>query len=372
MTHDPLLHKPHSRKAFWPLIGTLIDTPADAPIRPPYAVFSQVLTLMESASSKLPYTLHSSTVFYMLFSNASGLPVVFIPRVNVNPPFFFCPAHASLTDRCSRCISILRLLTRANISFLSAQHYKSAAIHRAWTRNSARICRRHAQKNVSAAPERQILFQPACVCLNACTGQSVSTTPTAAIANSLKLTHNFHVLVVTWRDTDAPVLNDLFPNFGTPHIVHLHAQSGLASVTTAAPNHQPFDRKETKRRMQMSRGSMSAHRLFSVRDLGLSNPEPHVDRVIRSFLSIGDAVAARWIEMPRAIVLLQVVPGNPASGAIYFYDRQRQDFYLLSFTGADDNLTVEDFAQILPEYNLLHYAERPWLLEAQCHVTGSA
>ncbi len=124
--------------------------------------------------------------------------------------------------------------------------------------------------------------------------------------------------------------------------------------------------------MKGSRGNISARRLFSVKELGLGHPEPHVSRVIKAFLSIGEAVAARWIEMPKAIVLLQVVPDNPASGAIYFYDRQRQEFYLLSFEGPDDTLTIEDFNQLLPEYNLLRYAERPWLLEARCHVTGSA
>jgi hypothetical protein len=117
---------------------------------------------------------------------------------------------------------------------------------------------------------------------------------------------------------------------------------------------------------------MTASRLFGVKDLRIGNPEPHVDRVIKEFLSIGDAVAAQWIEMPKAVVLLQMVPGDEASGAIYVYDRQRQEFYLLSFEGPDDTLTVADFLDILPEYNLLRFAERPWLLEARCHVAGAA
>jgi hypothetical protein len=32
--------------------------------------------------------------------------------------------------------------------------------------------------------------------------------------------------------------------------------------------------------MEPSRGSITPHRLFSVKDLGLGNPEPHVDLVI--------------------------------------------------------------------------------------------
>ena len=114
--------------------------------------------------------------------------------------------------------------------------------------------------------------------------------------------------------------------------------------------------------MEHSRGHLTSHRLFGVKDLRLGNPEPHVDRVIREFLNIGDAVAARWIQMPKAVLLLQMAPENPASGAIYLYDRTRQDFYMLSFEGAEDTLTREEFSQLLAEYDLLRYAEQPGLL----------
>lgn len=124
--------------------------------------------------------------------------------------------------------------------------------------------------------------------------------------------------------------------------------------------------------MEPSRGSITPHRLFSVKDLGLGNPEPHVDLVINEFLTIGDAVAARWIQMPKAILLLQMAPENPASGAIYVYDRLRQEFYFLSFEGAEDDLTVDEFSQLLPEYNLLRYAEQPALLQVPFQTAGSA
>jgi hypothetical protein len=124
--------------------------------------------------------------------------------------------------------------------------------------------------------------------------------------------------------------------------------------------------------MELSRGTITPHRLFGVRDLGLGNPEPHVDLVIKAFLGIGEAVAARWIQMPKAILLLQMAPENPASGAIYVYDRLRQDFYMLSFEGAEDTLTLEDFSQLLPEYDLLRYAEQPGLLQTRFQSIGSA
>jgi hypothetical protein len=124
--------------------------------------------------------------------------------------------------------------------------------------------------------------------------------------------------------------------------------------------------------MEPSRGSITPHRLFSVKDLELGNPEPHVDLVINEFLTIGDAVAARWIQMPKAILLLQMAPENPASGAIYVYDRLRQEFYLLSFEGAEDDLTVDEFSKLLPEYNLLRYAEQPALLQGPFQTAGTA
>jgi len=76
--------------------------------------------------------------------------------------------------------------------------------------------------------------------------------------------------------------------------------------------------------------------------------------------------------MPQGILLMPVVPGNPASGAIYVYDRQNQEFYLLSFDGPDDRLTTQDFSQLLTEYNLLQYAEQPALLQSAFQSPGSA
>ena len=114
--------------------------------------------------------------------------------------------------------------------------------------------------------------------------------------------------------------------------------------------------------MEQSKGKLSAHRLFGLKDLGLPNPEPYVDKVVRIFLAIGEAVAARWIEMPKGVLLLQMVPNDPASGAIYLYDRTDEHFYMMSFEGADDTLTREEFEGLLPEYELLRYAEEPTLL----------
>jgi len=76
--------------------------------------------------------------------------------------------------------------------------------------------------------------------------------------------------------------------------------------------------------------------------------------------------------MPKAILLLQMAPENPASGAIYVYDRLRQEFYFLSFEGAEDDLTIDEFLHLVPEYNLIRYAEQPALLRVPFQASGSA
>lgn len=117
--------------------------------------------------------------------------------------------------------------------------------------------------------------------------------------------------------------------------------------------------------MSHSRGSLYFHRLFTVHELGLGqDPEPFVNRLIREFLKIGEAVAARWIELPRGILIFQVAPERDDSGAIYLYDRDEHVFYMVGFDGPDDHLTLAECNQLVEEYGLLKYAETPRLVAA--------
>ena len=88
------------------------------------------------------------------------------------------------------------------------------------------------------------------------------------------------------------------------------------------------DRKEPI--MDKSRGAVSFTPLFTTDDIGLRK-DACVEHVVKVFLNVGEAMAARWIEMPRGILLLQTVPDQPASGAIYLYDRERQHLLLCQF-----------------------------------------
>jgi hypothetical protein len=114
--------------------------------------------------------------------------------------------------------------------------------------------------------------------------------------------------------------------------------------------------------MSLSRGAIRFDPLFTTADIGLRR-DASVEHVVKAFLNIGDALASRWIEMPRGILLLQSVPDEPASGAIYLYDRDRHIFYFVSFLdGQDDALTVTEFDQLVLEYDLVSRTANPAVL----------
>ena len=124
--------------------------------------------------------------------------------------------------------------------------------------------------------------------------------------------------------------------------------------------------------MPQSRGSVRFQPLFTTADIGLRE-DASIEHIVKAFLNIGEAIAARWIEMPRGILLLQVVPDAPASGAIYLYDRERHIFFFVDFDeGRDDALGDAEFDQLVTEYDLVSWTANPRFLPAQCPNIGNA
>ena len=124
--------------------------------------------------------------------------------------------------------------------------------------------------------------------------------------------------------------------------------------------------------MHQSRGAVSFTPLFTTDDIGLRK-DASVEHVVKVFLNVGEAMAARWIEMPRGILLLQAVPDQPASGAIYLYDRERHIFFFVDFVdGRDDTLTTAEFDQLVVEYDLVSWTANPAFLPAGTGNTAMA
>jgi hypothetical protein len=88
--------------------------------------------------------------------------------------------------------------------------------------------------------------------------------------------------------------------------------------------------------------------------------QANIAHVVKTFLTVAEGIALRQIEMPNCVVLLQSVPDDSQSGAIYFFDRETRIFYLAVFDeAADDSLSAAEFEELVNEYDLLAYAENP-------------
>jgi hypothetical protein len=113
--------------------------------------------------------------------------------------------------------------------------------------------------------------------------------------------------------------------------------------------------------MSQSRGAVSFEPLFTAEEIGLRK-EANVEHVMKVFITLGEGQASRWIEMPKGILLLQTVPDEPTSGAIYLYDRELQVFYFVVFDlGRDDSLSAPEFDELVMEYNLVWWTAHPAL-----------
>ena len=143
----------------------------------------------------------------------------------------------------------------------------------------------------------------------------------------------------------------------------------LAALFVRDPK-RTTDRKEFI--MHHSRGAVSFTPLFTTNDIGLRK-DASVEHVVKVFLTVGEAMAARWIEMPRGILLLQAVPDRPASGAIYLYDRERHIFFFIDFVdGRDDTMTAAEFDQLVAEYDLVSWTANPAFLPVGVQNPGMA
>jgi len=75
-----------------------------------------------------------------------------------------------------------------------------------------------------------------------------------------------------------------------------------------------------------------------------------------------NAEIVRWIEFPLALLVCLMVPGDPASGAVYILDRQKGTWYSVDFDDEQfGGYTAAQLEQLLRECGFLTLVERPGL-----------
>jgi hypothetical protein len=135
--------------------------------------------------------------------------------------------------------------------------------------------------------------------------------------------------------------------------------------------------QEANRWKDRSRGELRIELLFKSDEIGVSVPEPHPIRAIRIFLDVGSdadyrAIAPRLTQMPKGVLLFQMIADEPASGAIYILVRESGEFYSVTFDGPSEHLTLQEFEVLVREYDLLEYAARPQLIAALATTVSQA
>jgi hypothetical protein len=74
----------------------------------------------------------------------------------------------------------------------------------------------------------------------------------------------------------------------------------------------------------------------------------------------------KWVQLPKALLVFLLVPGDPESGAFYVYDRGSRVWLWVDF---DDEkfggYSVEDFDRLVRECRFLDIVEHPQMLSSK-------
>ena len=92
-----------------------------------------------------------------------------------------------------------------------------------------------------------------------------------------------------------------------------------------------------------------------------------VDGAVGRLLDVTEhPTITKWIQLPKALLLFLMVPGDSESGAFYVYDRASRVWLWLDF---DDEkfggYTVGDFERLVRECHFLDIVEHPQLLPSR-------
>jgi hypothetical protein len=106
--------------------------------------------------------------------------------------------------------------------------------------------------------------------------------------------------------------------------------------------------------------------VVSVVDLGHTQEEASgsVEEAVARLLDVTEhPKIEKWIQLPKALFVFLVVPGDPESGAFYIYDRHSRVWFWLDFEDEKfGGYTVSDFEKLVRDCRFLDLVERPHLL----------
>jgi hypothetical protein len=162
-------------------------------------------------------------------------------------------------------------------------------------------------------------------------------------------------------------------------MLHTCPYSGTNVTPPLNPPKSDFTRKPKRKENAMTEsgkaGKMSFGKIATAEKLGIRTGS--ITHMVEMFLEWGnapgaEAYAAYWIQMRNGVLLLEMTPGNSASGAIYLLDLSNQVFYEVTFEELGATITRSQFCLLLKEYRLIQYASNPRLIHAPIPEPASA
>lgn len=89
-----------------------------------------------------------------------------------------------------------------------------------------------------------------------------------------------------------------------------------------------------------------------------------VDGAVARLLDVAEhPIIAKWVQLPKALFVFLMVPGDPESGAFYVYNRSSRVWLWIDFDDEKfSGYTLDDFDRLVRECRFLDIVEHPQLL----------
>jgi hypothetical protein len=111
---------------------------------------------------------------------------------------------------------------------------------------------------------------------------------------------------------------------------------------------------------------LSVNPILTLEDLGLER-RAGLDEASRGLARVSEAQIVRWLQFPAGALFFTLTTDDPASGAVYVFDRRNGVFYWLDFEDEKwGGYSITEFEELNRAYRLTVLAQRPRMLRKLC------
>lgn len=105
-------------------------------------------------------------------------------------------------------------------------------------------------------------------------------------------------------------------------------------------------------------GNIQIDQLFAIDALQGVGTRSSVWLIMEAFCRHTEGIASRLAFGPTGVLAMTTIPGDPNSGAFYFYDKEKMSFFSLTFE-RQESFNPADFDIVMTTYDLHLLIDRP-------------